>query len=130
MSSRKIDKKDTPVSERRFGVILEDIGDKFQQVLGSHAALDKKFDKQITEFRQDFSEFQKDSDFKYKVLSDDLKDIKHGIKDVQEYLLRIDDEIQDLKKVLYKKADLERLFDLEKRVAQAELVIKKWRESR
>lgn len=56
----------------------------------------------------------------------DVNDLKNSSKQILEYLKRIDNEIQGLKKVLSRKADLERLVRLEQRVAAVELVVKKF----
>jgi len=51
-----------------------------------------------------------------------------NFKVIREYLSHIDDEIQDLKRSLSKKADLKRLEQLEQRIARVELVVKKYYE--
>lgn len=121
--------KDTSEAERHFGIVLEDINKTVHQVLDGHAALDKKVDN----FYGEFSEFRNETNFKFETITSELsgvkselRDLKSGSKQILEYLSKIDDEIGDLKRMLIRKADLERLEHLEQRVAQVELVVKKY----
>ncbi len=109
-----------------MGVILESIDSKVEQVLEGHVALDKKFDKKIDDFRYEMRDEIKLLKLGQRLLTNKMEDLSIGSKQVLEYLKRIDEELQDLKKVLYQKADVERLQKLEQRVAQVELVVKKW----
>ena len=104
-----IKKKNSPgTKERHLGVILEDMHSQLKLVLEGHTALDVKIE----------------------VLGRELKSEIHnltlGQKDILDYLSRIDDEIQELKKILFQKADLERLQKLETSVTQIELAVKRW----
>lgn len=128
------------VAKNEFGVILEDINSKFEQVLEGHAALDKKFDKKIDEFRHEMrsdvkllqighralTDRLRDVEVKIDVMDGNVRDLQSSSKQILEYLSRIDEEIKNLKTRLDKKADLERILHLEKRVAQIELVVKKY----
>lgn len=96
-------------TKRSLGVILEDIDSKFDLILEGHTALDKKIDV----FHDEFLDFTKETRLNFNAIKD--------------YLSRIDDEIQEMKKILSRKADLERLERLEQKVAKMELVIQKWR---
>ncbi len=53
-----------------------------------------------------------------------------NFKVIREYLGHIDEEIQDLKKRLVAKTDLERLERLEQRLVQVELVIKRFNDAK
>lgn len=132
------------MKERHFGVVLEHIDSKFNQVLEGHAVLGKELKDFRRETRADIGSLE----FGQKTLISEIGDMKVEIGDINvkidrledkydknfdqilEYLSRIDEEIQDLKKVLSRKADLERLQALERRVAQVELVLKKYYESK
>ena len=125
--SRKYDHRD---------VLLESIDKKFQLVLEGHEGLDKKIDDFRHETRSElkFIRFAQDvlknemGDFRTDIgiLRTDVSDLKSSMNQIMEYLKRIDDEIQDLKRRLVGKADLERLGHLEQRVASVELAVKKF----
>ena len=112
--------KSKSVTNRQFGVILEDINSKFDLVLEGHAALDKKFDKKIDEFKNE-------TQLNFEAIRNELGEFKNetrlNFEAIKEYLSRIDEEIQDIKKTLSGKADLQRLERLEQEVAQIKLVM-------
>ena len=118
-------KKDTPVKNRRFGVILEDIDKKFDLVLEGHEA----FSKEIKDFRDDARREFSEVRFQIKTLSEVLADFRaDAVKNftaIREYLSRIDDEIQDLKKTLTGTVEQKRLEILEYEVSQLKLAISK-----
>ena len=125
--------KNLSTSKRGLGVILESMDSKFDQLLESHSALDKK----IEDLKHDTNEKFGFVTFSLNLLSKGQKDIlvrfdrledkyDKNFNQILEYLSRIDEEIQDLKKRLDRKADLERLLAVEKRVGQIELVVKKY----
>lgn len=124
MSKVRPHKLKTPLteSERYFGVVLEDINSKFDKVLSGHVALDRKFDKKFDLLKSDIDLLKVGQ----QALMDRMGDLESGQKLIFDYLKRIDDEIQELKQLLFKKADLERLERLEQRVAHVELVVKKY----
>jgi len=96
-------KKETASFEgRRFGVILEDINNKFDQVLEGHASLETRMDR--TEGK--FDEFVEETRWNFKQVLGELKSIKA--------------EIADLRYSLKAKADLARLEELEKRIYKIE----------
>lgn len=128
-----IKSKSKPPTKRSLGVILESIGSDVKQVLEGHSVLDKKIEDLGHETRREL----KFVNFSLKTLSDGQKDLSTKLVRLEEkydgnfeqvinYLSKIDEEIQNLKKILTQKADVERLVQLEKRVAQIELVVKKW----
>ena len=115
-------------------MILEDINSKFDLVLEGHAALDKKFDNKIDEFRNDFDDFVNETRLNFETIRNELKttqnelggfvkETRSNFEAIKEYLSRIDDEIQDIKKTLSGKADFRRLEHLEKEVAQIKLIM-------
>ncbi len=55
---------------------MEDIQSKFEQVLGGHAALDKKFDEKIDDLANGFSDFRKETRANFKAVFDYLSRIK------------------------------------------------------
>ena len=126
MLQKKLKMKDSTTQERRFGVVLEDINKTVHQVLEGHAALDEKFSKKIDDFRYEMRDEIKLLKLSNYNLTNKIEDLTRSSKQILEYLSRIDEEIQDLKKVLVRKVDLERLLTVEKRVAQIELVVKKY----
>lgn len=120
-------------ASRKKDVLLESMEKHFRLVLEGHAALDKE----LKDFRGDFREFQSETRFNFKTLTSVLDDTRGKLhafeaktdanfKAIREYLSRIDDEIQDLKRRLTGKAEVERLQRLEERVAHIELVVKKY----
>jgi len=109
--------------DRSTNVILEGIDKKFEQVLEGYAALDKKFDKKIDALDEKLVRFR------YETRAD-IADLKSSSKQIMDYLKAIDDEIQDLKHRLIAKADLERLERLEGRMAEVEMVVKKFYEQK
>ncbi|OGY62885.1 MAG: hypothetical protein A2745_01975 [Candidatus Harrisonbacteria bacterium RIFCSPHIGHO2_01_FULL_44_13] len=144
--------KEMSAAERYFGVVLEDVNSKFDQVLEGNAALSKEFGG----FRDEFKEFRNETNFKFGVLTGELKETNSKISNLESktsnleskisnleskydknfdqilaYLSKIDEEIQDLKTRLDGKADLERLERVEQEVAQIKLIVKKhfpWQE--
>lgn len=98
-------RKKTEMAENQFSVILEDINSKFDLMSEGFLGVDKRFD---------------DLD---KKVDDNQRETNSNFKTVFEYLSKIDDEIQSIKlelvnlrSELKNKADLDKLFQLEKRV--------------
>ncbi len=101
-------------------VVLEDMNSKMDLLVDGYKVLDEKNDRahqelsgKIDSNHQEFLNFRKETNDNFKI--------------VFEYLSRIDDElhnlkieIKELKNSLSKKADLERLDDMEKRVINVE----------
>ncbi len=113
-------------SRQRTDVLLEDISKKFELVLEGHAALDTKID----EFRHETRTEMGFLKLSQRVIGDNLKDltvkVDQNFKVIREYLGRIDDEIQDLAKRLGRKADLQKLEQLQGEVAEIKLAFKKF----
>ncbi len=87
--------KGLPVSERHFGVILEDIDSKLDFIVEGRFALDKKMDNN----HQEFGEFRDEMNYKIEAVFDEL------------HLIRGD---------LVKKVDRNEFTALEKRVTVLE----------
>lgn len=133
MPQKKLKTKKSLVTARGFGIILEDINKTVHQVLKGHEALDLKFD----ELKEDIGILK----VGHKALAERVDEVAERVESmdrrftknfevIMEYLSRIDEEIQELKKVLFRKADIERLEVLEKRVVHVELVVKKFYEGK
>ena len=122
-------RKDALISltDNQFGVILEDINRKFDVLVEGHGVLSQKIDgvedrlsNEIKEVRDDLGIFKSE-------MGNFRKSTENNFQAVFQYLSRIDDElllikaeIMELKKTLTKKADIEKVTELEKRVAKIE----------
>ncbi|MBU4348237.1 hypothetical protein KJ671_01880 [Patescibacteria group bacterium] len=74
---KKINKKQSSIPERQFGVILESMDSKLSSVLESHQALDVKIDKNHEEFR----EFRSEVNYKFDAVFDELHIIRNELKE-------------------------------------------------
>lgn len=147
-SAKKINKQDSSLLERQFGVVLEDINSKFDLVLEGHAALDTKIDKIHVELKREIGGLKGEvGGLKGEVgglkgeiggLKGDFyafrAETKENFKTVFDYLLRIDEELKDIKVeitdikvILENKADLRRLENLEKRIEKIEVELARQR---
>jgi predicted nucleic acid-binding Zn-ribbon protein len=153
VNKKKINReRKLPVTQRQFGVILEDINSKMDLVVEGHKMLDEKNDRAHHEFDKKIDGLDRridgldrmidgldekiDSvhqglggkiDRNYQEFLNFRKETNDNFKVIFEYLSRIDDElrsikieIRELKNSLSKKADLERLEVLERRVIDVE----------
>jgi len=119
----KIKKMELSVSERHFGVILEDIDSKLDSVVEGNQALDKKIDK-VDEKLEDF---RGEVNFKFKVVQETL-DSHTQILDSHTQMIAkntedleiIKTDIEFIKNSLKKKVDIDEFSVLEKRVALLE----------
>lgn len=73
----KINKKELSVSERHFGVVLEDIDSKLDLVVEGVGILDKKINRHYGEFQ----EFRKEIDYKFELVFDELHLIRNELKE-------------------------------------------------
>lgn len=142
-------------SDSQFGTILHDIDDKLQKTVEGYNSLDSKSDR----IEKNLEEHIQDSNFKFRTLGDSLNEFKHemygfrddmygfrdemyGFRDetkknfelVFQYLSRIDDEVQDIKKELReiklqldKKADLSKVLALEARLVKVEKDLERYK---
>lgn len=129
--------KITKATFNQFGVVLEDINSKFDFLVESHSALDKKIDRVHSELKEDLNDFKLETRSNFKMVFARLdsldmfrEETKNNFKIVFEYLSKIDDEIQDIKSeiseiklVLKKKADISRLAVMEKKIQIIERVL-------
>lgn len=119
-------KSSKPLRKLDLGVLLEAMDKKFDLVLEGHDALGKELKDFRHEMRIDVG-FLK---FSQRVLGTELKDltvkVDRNFDAIMKYLSRVDDEIQELKKIFEGRPDLKRVLALEQRVAQLELVVKKF----
>ena len=77
VNKKKINKKQLPVSERHFGVVLENIDSKLDLVVEGHRVLDKKIDK-VDEKLEDF---RNEVNYKFDVVFDELHLIRNELKE-------------------------------------------------
>ena len=108
--------------------MLENINDKFSQVLEGHTALNKN----IGDIKEDLRCFKKETNEKFEVVFEFIDETRGNFKSVFEYLIRIDEEVQsirrdmkELHKSLSSKVEYNRFEKLEKRVIQIELILQK-----
>ena len=112
-------KKKIEITPSQFGMVLEDVNSKFDLLIEGFSGLSgqvENLDKKIDNNHQEFLEFR-DEMVGFKQETD------NNFKAVFEYLSKIDDEIQlikleieNLKSELVRKADIDKLSQLEKRI--------------
>ncbi len=110
-------------------VLLERMDKKIDHVLEGHAVLDKKIESFNSNLNKKIDDFRFEMKTEFKALSTKVE----GMEDkydknfavVLKYLSRIDDEVQYLKRMLFNKADLDRVIALEKRVTEIQLIVEK-----
>jgi len=135
-------------TENQMMVLLEDIRDQVKIVAEGHVGLDKKIDSVHNELKNEIQSFKHDTESNFKVVFkhiNEMEDFKHemdgfkhemgafkhdtesNFKTVFQHFSNIEDElkiikmeISELKTMLFKKADLERLVVLEQKVATLE----------
>jgi chromosome segregation ATPase len=108
MKNQKL--KSPSSAERKFGVLLEGMDKKIDQVLEGHSVLDHK----IENLNHEFQDFRHETNSNFKSVFDYLSRIDDEIKDIKL-------EISDLKNKLSSKTELSRLANLEKRVKELEV---------
>jgi len=75
--TKKKSKKELPVTERHFGVILENIDSKIDLVAEGQETLDKK----IGDFRKEVDERFDEVDYKFEIVCDELRLIRNELKE-------------------------------------------------
>ena len=119
-------KKKVEITPGQFGMVLEDVKSKFDFLVEGFSGLKgqvENLDKKIDDNHQEFLEFRSDMlGFKNEFINF-RSETNNNFKAAFEYLSKIDDEIQlvkleikGLKSKLSRKADLDKLLQLEKRV--------------
>lgn len=86
-------RRKTETAENQFGVILEDINSKFDLMSEGFSGVDKRFDDLNRKIDDNYRNLNKKVD-------GNQKETNSNFKTVFEYLPRIDDEIQSIKKEL------------------------------
>ena len=114
------------VSRDRQTVVLEDMNSRLALMLEQFSGLHKKIDKN----HQEFLGFRDQTNENFKKIGEFRKETGENFSVVMEYLTRIDDEIQDMKKelkilreTLKEKADLDKLAGFEKRLLRVEKIL-------
>lgn len=108
--------KKVSMTDNQFGVILEDISNKFDIL----AEGQKSISKELGEFKDEMYSFR---DEMYSFREDMLRfkdDTEKSLKTIAQYLSIIDDEIKSIKKELNKKSDIKEFMDLKNRLGALE----------
>ena len=126
-------KKANKIGYDQQTAVLEDINSKFDLILEQFSGLNRKIDnnhQEFLEFKGEMVEFRDQTGKNFKELFEFRDQTGKNFDIVKEYLFRIDEEIQnlkgeleDLKKTLKEKADLDKLAVLEKRLVKLEKLV-------
>ena len=127
--SKRVKKNST---QNHSGVLLEEMNSNLKLVLEGHAGLDKKIDGLRGEMNSKFDGLRGEMNSKFDGLRGEMNlkfdKVDNNFKTVFEYLSKIDDELQfikleltQIKSDLKKKADLDYLKILEKRINKIEM---------
>ncbi|NCN95046.1 V-type ATPase 116kDa subunit family protein [Candidatus Wolfebacteria bacterium] len=132
MAKKKLLKKtvDRPLSERHFGVILEDIDSKLNLVVEGQGALDVKIDK-VDEKLEDF---KKEVNYKFDIVFEKFDEVDQKFDEVDQRFDEVDqrfdevdqrfnevtDELHVIRNELKEKVGRDEFVLLEKRVAALE----------
>ena len=132
MAKKKLTKKtvDRPLSERHFGVILEDIDSKLDLVVEGQGALDVKIDK-VDEKLEDF---KKEVNYKFDIVFEKFDEVDQKFDEVDQRFDEVDqrfdevdqrfdevtDELHVIRNELKEKVGRDEFVLLEKRVAALE----------
>jgi len=132
MAKKKLTKKtvDRPLSERHFGVILEDIDSKLDLVVEGQGALDVKIDK-VDEKLEDF---KKEVNYKFDIVFEKFDEVDQKFDEVDQKFDEVDqrfdevdqrfdevtDELHVIRNELKEKVGRDEFVLLEKRVAALE----------
>ena len=132
MAKKKLTKKtvDRPLSERHFGVILEDIDSKLDLVVEGQGALDVKIDK-VDEKLEDFKKevnykfdivFEKfdEVDQKFDKVDQKFDEVDQRFDEVDQRFDEVTDELHVIRNELKEKVGRDEFVLLEKRVAALE----------
>lgn len=130
MVKKEVNKKDSSVSERHFGVILEDINSKLDSVVEGNQALDVKFSKKFDEVDEKLKDIDGKIDIHTEILNSHTEMIGSTAIDVEtlkgmtakntENIEIIKSDIEFIKNSLKKKVDIDEFAFLEKRVVLLE----------
>jgi len=123
INKKKIKKVDLSVTERHFGVVLENIDSKIDLVLEGHQALDVKFTKKFEEVDERLDIIDEKLDIHTEILSEHGKILtEHSkmIASINGNMEIMKQDIEFIKNSLKKKVDIDEFSVLEKRVALLE----------
>jgi len=123
IKKKKIKKADSSVTERHFGVVLENIDSKIDLVLEGHQALDVKFTKKFEEVDERLDIIDEKLDIHTEILSEHGKILtEHSkmIASINGNMEIMKQDIEFIKNSLKKKVDIDEFSVLEKRVALLE----------
>src|SRR3989344_9229727 len=67
---KKAKKTNSITKERHFGVVLEDIDSKLDLVVEGHQSLDKKIDRVESELKGELTDFRKDTEYRFTILTE------------------------------------------------------------
>ena len=118
MAKKKLTRKtvDRPLSERHFGVILEDIDSKLDLVVEGQGALDVKIDK-VDEKLEDF---KKEVNYKFDIVFEKFDEVDQKFDEVDQRFDEVTDELHVIRNELKEKVGRDEFVLLEKRVAALE----------
>src|SRR3989344_2283624 len=138
---KKAKKTNSITKERHFGVVLEDIDSKLDLVVEGHQSLDKKIDRVESELKGELTDFRKDTEYRFTILTEmtvkntedieiiktDLNTVKGDLGAVKTMTVKntedieiIKSDIEFIKSGFKKKVDLEEFEHLERRVVLLE----------
>jgi len=123
INKKKIKKVDLSVTERHFGVVLENIDSKIDLVLEGYQALDVKFTKKFEEVDERLDIIDEKLDIHTEILSEHGKILtEHSkmIASINGNMEIMKQDIEFIKNSLKKKVDIDEFSVLEKRVALLE----------
>jgi len=94
MAKKKLTKKtvDRPLSERHFGVILEDIDSKLDLVVEGQGALDVKIDK-VDEKLEDF---KKEVNYKFDIVFEKFDEVDQKFDEVDQKFDKVDQKFDEV----------------------------------
>ena len=116
IKKNKINKKQFSVSERQFGVVLENIYSKLDLVVEGHKRLDKKIDgvdKKVDVLKTEM-------DYKFGVVFEKFDEVGAQFKHMDEQFSDVKDELHIIRNELKEKIGRDEFVLLEKRVMALE----------
>ncbi|MDP2629572.1 MAG: hypothetical protein Q8P45_02625 [Candidatus Harrisonbacteria bacterium] len=110
-------KKYNSEAERLFAIYTQRVNRQLDLILEKMELTEKRRDQKFSELEKSLNEFKYD-------VQNQFKEVNAQFKIIREYLGRIDEQIQDLRRRLERKADRARLDKLEEEVAKLKSIIK------
>jgi hypothetical protein len=90
------------ITEAQLGVIMENVEHKFDLILESHEAVKADLKR---EFREEIGKVRFDMDVKFAQVDARFEQMEENFRFLSAHLLRIEDDIEEIKQMLGKKAD-------------------------